>query len=148
MPDSLVLCDPGATTLEHADRLSTRIHNELAGNDPYELDVAQLEILSCLSGAEGKLIRGVDIYEQLKKEKLLWRCLGYAEILAIEFKGNSFHDKYFNGKRVVGWKDAVLRLRDHQILVPFVDKGINVFHGWMWLGGELRVNAPTYLKRQ
>ena len=145
--DSTVICDPGETTLRYASRLATRIHPEFVSEVPYELDVAKLEIRQ-YAARNGELVKGVDIYKYLLKEDLLQKSLGLSEVLAIEFMKNEFHDDYFNGKRVVGWKDAVRRLRDQQILVPFVDKGINVYHGWMWLGAELRSNAPIYLKNK
>ncbi len=141
--DSVVECFPVAIAAQYAHFLEAKVYSEPPTKESYLLDVAQLIEWSRLNRGR-EFVPGVEFYEKLQDENLLPHCLGLAEIIAIEFRGNSFHDKYFKGKRVIGWKDAVRR-PDHQIRVPFLDKGLNLYRGWFWLGGSLRSNAPAFL---
>lgn len=116
---------------------------ELNLTGPAEFDLATLE--SCLSGNETKIAGTV--YQQLKDEKQLERCLNLQDLLAIQRLGRDTVHQYFGDGLICGWKSAILSdgMRLQRVPCLYVD-GDNL--GFAWPGFHREVSANDIMIRR
>ena len=83
---------------------------------------------------KGRGVTGSLIYEHLLKNNMLVSCLGFADGLEIQKKGNLVFRKFFNGKGLYLWNSVAEDLRDGLQVSFLAELGDEVVMGWRWLG--------------
>lgn len=134
----LVLIDR-SKPLVYPVRMDKPLHYKLEATGPNRLDVSQLE--HWLNPEQKYYLADVGVvYNDLKRKKLLPRCLGFRELLAIQAKGPDFFRRYFSGQSIFCWKGAV-KYRNGDTCIPcLVNIGGNVILIWRWLGDDWSFN--------
>jgi hypothetical protein len=96
-------------------------------------DPAKLKLWTKSKTKNPRLVTGEDIYESLRKARVLQQCLGLRELEEIQKRGVAFYRRFFEGKAIFGWK-TVVRDRLHFRYVPYLfEFGDGVYIHWYLL---------------
>jgi hypothetical protein len=88
---------------------------------------------------------GQEIYEYLKKDNALIRCLGLADLLAIKAMGDEVFHELYRGLAVYAWK-SVIEDRLGRLYVPcLIWIGGMVAPEWCLLDGKMGSACPALL---
>lgn len=119
------------------------LHPELELSGPAEFDLAKVESWLHDGQKDGKWLKGEKLYEYLKSNKMLDRCLSFADALAIQAKGVATFRAFFKGKAPFFWK-SVVRDRDGNLYVPCLcERGDQVKLDWGWLDSDWGDGHPA-----
>lgn len=83
------------------------MHPELEFTGPTEYSLDTLDFCLHDTQKNGDGMRGYDLYEYLKKNKMLKSCLSLRDGEEIRHKGQDVFQKLFTGKALLLWKSAV-----------------------------------------
>lgn len=137
------------------DRLSVRVsyprgkkrlvNPELEYVGPKEYDLKkEVEQWSHPKQKEG-VVAGKEIYDFLKKNDTLIRCLGLTDLLAIKAKGAEIFHELFRGLAVYGWR-SVIEDRFGRMYVPcLLWIGDMVALDWRILDDKLGSGSPALI---
>jgi hypothetical protein len=127
----------------YPDWVAEVLHPDLELSGPTEYNIGQVEQWLHEGQKKGGCIKGQQIYEFLKENKMLESCLGLADLHAIQAEGIDFFQEHFDGKLVFGWK-SIVRHYDGDLCSPrLYDSGGQVMLGWLWLGDSWYFDDPA-----
>lgn len=90
-------------------------------------------------------INGERIYEHLKRNDMLKRCLGTHDFEEMQALGPKvFHD-HFGHKLVFGWKSCVLNQHGNHIVPSIGISGTEIRLCWSWLNSVWYASQPALL---
>jgi len=123
------------------------MHPKLEAAGPAEYDLGQVEQFLHEQQKEG-LVEGNELYEFFKDSNLLAKCLGLADLLAIQAKEIDFFQKYFYDKWVFGWR-SVVQHNCGRFRVSSLDghDGEVKLH-WYWLVSGWHALGPALLFKE
>jgi hypothetical protein len=115
---------------------------ELERSGPSEFDASRLRKWWHPKQRNG-VVSGRILHAHLKAKRMLQSCLGLADIVGIQEKGNEFFCQNFRGQAVFGWRSVVPN-RDGDLCVPFlVLSGGRVVLDWDWLDVDWDASSPA-----
>ena len=140
--DSIIRVDRKVRPV-YPDWMKRVMYPKLEAVGPAEYDLVKVELWLHDGQKNLGLVKGLDIYEHLKNNRMLNSCLGLRDGEEIKKKGVAVFRKFFGGQAIFLWASVMLS-RCGYLYVPYlIGSGGAVLLRWDWLEDDWRRYSPA-----